>query len=61
MGDIVSLKRFKKRVAREQAAKDADARRASFGRTRAERKQQEEQNRKLNMTLDRHRIGEDQP
>ena len=61
MGDIVNLKRFKKRVARDSAARDADARRASFGRTKAERKQQEEQNRKLNMTLDRHRIGEDQP
>jgi len=61
MGDIVNLKRFKKRAARDSAARDADARRASFGRTRAERKQQEEQNRKLNVTLDRHRIGEDQP
>jgi hypothetical protein len=60
MGDIVNLKRFKKRAARDTAAKEADARRASFGRTMAERKQQEEQNRKLNVTLDRHRIGEDQ-
>jgi hypothetical protein len=61
MGEVVNLKRFKKRVARDTAAKEADARRARFGRTNAEREQQEEQNRKLDMTLDRHRIGEDQP
>jgi len=61
MGEVVNLKRFKKRVARDTAAKEADVRRARFGRTKAERKQQEEQNRKLDMTLDRHRIGEDQP
>ena len=61
MGEVVNLKRFRKRVARGTAAKEADARRASFGRTKAERKQQEEQKRKLDMTLDRHRIGEDQP
>lgn len=60
MGDVVNLKRFKKRAARDTAAKKADARRASFGRSKTERKLQEEQNNKLNMTLDRHRIGEDQ-
>ena len=37
MGDIVNLKRFKKRAARDQAAKDAQAQRARFGRTKAER------------------------
>jgi hypothetical protein len=59
MGDIVNLKRFKKKIARDRAGDDANARRARFGRTKAERKQQDEQNRKLNSTLDHHRIGED--
>ncbi len=59
MGDVVNLKRFKKQAARDQAAKKADAQRARFGRSKAERKQQEEEIRKLNTVLDHHRIGED--
>jgi hypothetical protein len=59
MGDIVNLKRYKKRIARDAAANDANARRASFGRTRAERKQQQEQNRKHNTSLDQHQIDKD--
>jgi hypothetical protein len=59
MGDVVNLKRFKKQVARDQAAKKADAQRARFGRSKAERQQQEEEIKKLNTVLDHHRIGED--
>ena len=59
MGDIVNLKRFKKRVAREEANRDAQAQRVRFGRTKSERQQDQEQNRKLNSALDHHRIGED--
>jgi hypothetical protein len=59
MGDVVNLKRFKKQAARDQAAKKADAQRARFGRSKAERKQQEEEIKKLNTVLDHHRIGED--
>jgi Domain of unknown function (DUF4169) len=59
MGDIVNLKRFKKRVAREEANRDAQAQRVRFGRTKVERQQDQEQNRKLNTALDHHRIGED--
>ena len=59
MGDVVNLKRFKKQVARDQATKKADAQRARFGRSKAERKQQEEEIKKLNTVLDHHRIGED--
>jgi hypothetical protein len=59
MGDVVNLKRFKKQVARDQAAKKADAQRARFGRSKAERQQQDEEIRKLNTVLDHHRIGED--
>ena len=34
MADVVNLKRFKKRNEREQSAKQADANRARFGRTK---------------------------
>ena len=37
MGEIVNLKRFRKRSEREQAAKEAEANRARFGRTKSER------------------------
>jgi len=37
MGDVINLKRFKKRNEKEQSAKQADANRARFGRTKAER------------------------
>jgi hypothetical protein len=59
MGEIVNLKRFRKRAAREEAAKDADAQRARFGRTKAERQQTQDQERKLNTMLDQHRLDED--
>ena len=60
MGEVVNLKRHKKRVARDQAARDADANRVRHGRTRAERERDKEQDRKLNSLLDQHRLGEDQ-
>ena len=37
MGDIINLKRFKKRSEKEQSAKQAEANRARFGRTKSER------------------------
>ena len=37
MGDLVNLKRFKKRAEREQSARQADANRAKFGRSKSER------------------------
>jgi len=36
MGEVVNLKRFKKRNAREQSAREAEANRARFGRTKSE-------------------------
>lgn len=60
MGEIVNLKRFKKRAARDQADKDAQAQRTRSGRTKAKRQEDQEQNRRLNSVLDHHRIGEDQ-
>ena len=37
MGDVVNLKRVRKRAAKESAAKEADANRARFGRSKSER------------------------
>jgi Domain of unknown function (DUF4169) len=60
MGDVVNLKRFKKRIARNQSAKQADANRARFGRTKSERALDEQRASRANDMLDQHRIdGED--
>ncbi len=60
MGELVNLKRFKKRSEREQAAKQADANRTRFGRTKSERAREELRANRINDFLDQHRIdGED--
>jgi hypothetical protein len=56
MGDVVNLKRFKKRNEREQSAKQADAKRARFGRTKAERGLDEHRKERNSRLLDQHRI-----
>ena len=37
MGDVVNLKRFRKRTERNASAKQSDANRTRFGRTKSER------------------------
>jgi hypothetical protein len=60
MGDIVNLKRFKKRAERAQSAKKADANRLQFGRTKSQRTRDEQRTERANELLDQHRIdGED--
>ncbi|VIO78278.1 DUF4169 family protein [Bradyrhizobium ivorense] len=56
MGDVVNLKRFKKRGEREQAAKQAEANRALFGRTKSERTRDEFVAERNARQLDQHRI-----
>lgn len=56
MADVVNLKRFKKRNEREQSAKQAEANRARFGRTKAERASDEQRNDRANRLLDQHQI-----
>ena len=56
MGDVVNLKRFKKRNEREQSAKQAETNRARFGRTKAERVSDEQQSERANRLLDQHHI-----
>ena len=58
MGDVVNLKRFKKRSEREQSAMQADANRARFGRTKAERTRDENQKNRASEILDQHRIDD---
>lgn len=60
MGDLVNLKRFRKRSEREQAAQQADANRVRFGRTKSERALDEQRSSRANDHLDQHHIdGED--
>jgi hypothetical protein len=56
MGDLVNLKRFKKRNEREQSAKQAEATRARFGRTKSERALDEQVKDRAGNLLDQHRI-----
>jgi hypothetical protein len=60
MGDLVNLKRFRKRAEKEQSAKQADANRKRFGRTKSERVLEEVRSKRANDVLDQRRIdGED--
>jgi hypothetical protein len=56
MGNVVNLKRFKKRAARDQSEKEAAANRARFGRTKSERVEDEHSVNRANDLLDQHRI-----
>jgi Domain of unknown function (DUF4169) len=58
MGDVVNLKRFKKRHERKQSAKEAEANRARFGRTKSERALDELRSDRANRLLDQHRIDD---
>jgi hypothetical protein len=60
MGDVVNLKRFRKRAEREQSAKQAEANRTRFGRTKSERVVDDRRSKRASDLLDQHRIdGED--
>jgi Domain of unknown function (DUF4169) len=60
MGDVVNLKRFKKRTEREVSAKQAETNRARFGRTKSERALDQARATRASDLLDAHRIdGED--
>ena len=58
MGDLVNLKRFRKRGEREVAAKQADANRVRFGRTKSERALDESQARRADNLLDQHSLDQ---
>jgi hypothetical protein len=60
MGNLVNLKQFRKRVAKQRSEQEAVANRARFGRTRSERELDELRSERASEHLDQHRIdGED--
>lgn len=60
MGDLVNLKRARKRIEREQSEKAAAARRARFGRTKSERDAEAASAQRASRVLDQHFVeGED--
>jgi hypothetical protein len=60
MGDLINLKKFRKRAAREQSEQEAAANRARFGRTRSERTREKSHADRARELLDQHQIdGED--
>ena len=60
MGDVINLKRFKKRTERHQSEQQAEANRTRFGRTKTERLLDEQRASRASDLLDQHRIdGED--
>ena len=58
MAEVVNLKRFKKRTERAQSAKAADANRARFGRTKAERAIDDNSNDRAGKLLDQHKLDD---
>jgi hypothetical protein len=58
MADVINLKRFKKRNEREQTAKLANANRARFGRTKAERALDENRKDRAGDLLDQHLLDQ---
>jgi len=59
MGELVNLKRFRKRSEREQSAKQADANRAQFGRTKSERLLDQHRENRASDLLDQHRMDDE--
>jgi hypothetical protein len=56
MGDVINLKRIKKRNERAKLAKQADTNRVRFGRTKSERASDERDAKRATDVLDQHRI-----
>lgn len=55
MGDVVNLRRFKKRAEKHQSARQADANRAKFGRSKSNRMLEQQRAERTNDLLDQHR------
>lgn len=58
MSDVVNLNRFRKRAAKESAAKQADANRARFGRSKSDRDRDQQRVERARALLDQHRLGD---
>ena len=55
-GEVVNLKRFRKRVERETASREAEANRARFGRTKSKRELDMQRGARAAELLDQHRL-----
>ena len=55
MGDVVNLKRFRKRAEKQQSARQADANSAKFGRSKSERVLERQRADRADKLLDQHR------
>ena len=56
MENVVNLNRFKKRITRDGAAKEAEVNRARFGRTKSERTSHAKRTQRASDLLEQHRI-----
>jgi len=56
MGDLVNLKRFRKRKDREESARQAETNRARFGRTKSERAADSMRAKHASNLLDQHKM-----
>jgi ribosomal protein S2 len=56
VGKLINLNQYRKRTAKAEAAKRADANRRLHGRTKAERERDDRQKRKLDDVLDGARL-----
>ena len=61
MGDVVNLRRARKRKAREIAAADAEGRRAAFGISQVTRKAARDEREIAERRLEAHRLDESTP
>jgi hypothetical protein len=60
VGDLVNLKRFRKRIAREADAQQAEANRARFGRTKAEKNLAAQRTSRAEEILNQHRLDDEE-
>ena len=56
MGDVVNLNRIRKRAEKEKSAREADANRAKFGRSKSERALEQKRGDRAADLLDQHRL-----
>ena len=56
MGDVVNLNRIRKRAEKEKSAREADANRAKFGRSKSERVQEQKRSDRAAELLNQHRL-----
>ncbi|HEY0214597.1 MAG TPA: DUF4169 family protein [Paenirhodobacter sp.] len=59
MAQITNLNRFRKQKARAEQRVTADANAAKFGRTKAQRAQEEAESARVRAALDGHRLDDD--